>query len=81
MGSLAYLRFQIHAEEIFSDAAGLEVFKMAEFPKSKIALHMPCEESNMFATKCMVCIYIYFLCSLRSETLLIIVIIIHCSAI
>lgn len=23
------------------------------FPKDVVALHMPCEESNMFATKCM----------------------------
>lgn len=23
------------------------------FPVEKVALHMPCEESNMFATKCM----------------------------
>jgi hypothetical protein len=24
-----------------------------KFPKDVVALHMPCEESNMFATKCM----------------------------
>jgi hypothetical protein len=29
----------------------LEVYRMSDFPKSKVALHMPCEESNMFATK------------------------------
>jgi len=31
----------------------IEIYVFSEFPKSKIALHMPCEESNMFATKCM----------------------------
>jgi hypothetical protein len=31
----------------------IEVFRMEKFPKDKLALHMPCIESNMFATKCM----------------------------
>ena len=32
----------------------IEVMKLADFPNNaKIALHMPCVESNMFATKCM----------------------------
>lgn len=31
----------------------LVVVKLKDFPKDQIALHMPCEESNMFATKCM----------------------------
>lgn len=30
------------------------VMNMNEFPRDEIAMHMPCEESNMFATKCMV---------------------------
>lgn len=29
----------------------LEIYKMENFPKDKIALHLPCEESNVFATK------------------------------
>lgn len=36
----------------FSAAQVLE-FDLNEFPKDLVALHMPCEESNMFATKCM----------------------------
>ena len=31
----------------------VETYTFQNFPKDKIALHMPCEESNMFATKCM----------------------------
>jgi hypothetical protein len=31
----------------------IEVYRMDSFPKEKVAMHMPCEESNMFATKCM----------------------------
>lgn len=31
----------------------IETYTFQSFPKDKIALHMPCEESNMFATKCM----------------------------
>jgi hypothetical protein len=34
-------------------ASGIEVMRLEDFPKHKVALHMPCEESNMFATKCM----------------------------
>ena len=29
------------------------IVKMKDFPQNQIALHMPCEESNFFATKCM----------------------------
>lgn len=28
-------------------------YNYINFPKQVVALHMPCEESNMFATKCM----------------------------
>ncbi len=31
----------------------IETYTFDNFPKNKIAVHMPCEESNMFATKCM----------------------------
>lgn len=31
----------------------IETYPLDKFPKDKVALHMPCEESNMFATKCM----------------------------
>ena len=31
----------------------IEVYTFTNFPKHKIALHFPCQESNMFATKCM----------------------------
>lgn len=31
----------------------IETYNLDSFPKWKDALHMPCEESNMFATKCM----------------------------
>ncbi len=31
----------------------IETYTFDNFPKNKIAIHMPCEESNMFATKCM----------------------------
>lgn len=34
--------------------ANVVVMNMAEFPSTEVALHMPCVESNMFATKCMV---------------------------
>lgn len=43
---LAALRKQNAANDI-------EVYRMDSFPKEKVAMHMPCEESNMFATKCM----------------------------
>jgi hypothetical protein len=32
----------------------IQVFEMSDFPKSIVALHMPCNESNVFATKCAV---------------------------
>ena len=32
---------------------GIETYSYDSFPKDKVALHMPCEESNIFATKCM----------------------------
>jgi hypothetical protein len=38
---------------LVSDDKGVEIYTFADFPKDKVALHMPCEESNMFATKCM----------------------------
>ncbi len=31
----------------------IEMYTFQTFPKDKVALHMPCQESNMFATKCM----------------------------
>lgn len=31
----------------------IETYTFDTFPKDKVAVHMPCEESNMFATKCM----------------------------
>ncbi len=31
----------------------IEVYQLNSFPNQKVALHMPCEESNVFATKCM----------------------------
>ncbi len=40
----------VASQDISSD---IEVYTFQNFPKNKIALHMPCEESNMFATKCM----------------------------
>lgn len=36
-----------------SQTSEIEIYDMKDFPESKISLHMPCEESNMFATKCM----------------------------
>lgn len=33
--------------------ASIETYQLDKFPKNKVALHMPCQESNMFATKCM----------------------------
>ena len=35
----------------------IETYKLNAFPKDVIALHMPCKESNAFATKCMCHIY------------------------
>lgn len=34
-------------------ATTVEEYPFEKFPKNVVALHMPCEESNMFATKCM----------------------------
>ena len=31
----------------------VKVYTFATFPQNEVALHMPCQESNMFATKCM----------------------------
>ena len=30
----------------------IETYRLDEFPNDKIALHFPCNESNMFATNC-----------------------------
>ncbi len=35
------------------DGDQVQVYTFSNFPSNKTALHMPCEESNMFATKCM----------------------------
>ena len=32
-------------------AVNIEIYRLSDFPPDRIALHMPCEESNMFATK------------------------------
>ena len=45
----------------FTRNSTIEVYRMDMFPTDKVALHMPCEESNMFATKCMVKILCIFL--------------------
>ena len=45
------------AKVVFSkelNEKGIVVMNMKDFPSDQIAMHMPCEESNMFATKCMV---------------------------
>ena len=41
------------------------VMDMKDFPPEKVALHLPCEESNMFATKCMVILLLYMYCTRR----------------
>ncbi len=39
---------------VFATNNEIEVMKLSDFPNNlKIALHMPCVESNVFATKCM----------------------------
>lgn len=42
------------ADDLRSMKKNLVVMDMNAFPSTEIALHMPCNESNMFATKCMV---------------------------
>lgn len=40
--------------ESSSDTNQIEILPLSEFNNNlKVSLHMPCEESNMFATKCM----------------------------
>lgn len=44
---------KIHSKSEKDDGK-IQIYNLAAFPsETKVALHMPCEESNMFATKCM----------------------------
>jgi hypothetical protein len=48
-----FLSLVLLSGEQLSHEKGVEIYTFANFPKDKVALHMPCQESNMFATKCM----------------------------
>jgi hypothetical protein len=39
-------------DEIETSYSDIESYRLENFPKNKIALHFPCNESNMFATNC-----------------------------
>lgn len=52
--SLLFLLITLFVVKVVGEIRNeIESYTFQTFPKDKIALHMPCEESNMFATKCM----------------------------